>query len=154
MSTLPSTSDEILENAVQRFWEVFPAVWERIRGNLHFILMHQNEVTVEQFHILRYIRRGYKSISQLAEKKSISRSAISQSVDILVDKGYVTRTQIEKDRRCITLDLTSAGNELVNKIYQQNRDWMANQLGSYEPEDIPELIHALDILERAFLEED
>jgi DNA-binding MarR family transcriptional regulator len=56
-------------------------------------------ITMEQFHILRHIRRGYRSVKDLAEKKQINRSAVSQAIDALVSKGLVTRIQESGDRR-------------------------------------------------------
>ena len=86
-------------------------------------------ISVEQFHILRHIRRGSGSVSELAEVRQISRPAISQAVDVLVDKGLILRSQSDTDRRYIRLELTPDGDRLLNAIFEKNRAWMARQNG-------------------------
>lgn len=152
MVSNPTVSDEMLEKTVNRFWEVIPPVWDRIRGNLNSILIDHCDISLEQFHILRHIRKGSKSVSQLAEIKHISRPAISQTVDILVEKGYVTRQQTVPDRRCVTLELTPAGNELVDFAFKKNRVWMVERLALADPENLSTLIPALDTLMKVFID--
>lgn len=148
----PSQSDP-LQLAIDRFWETIPPTWHRVRGNLRQISTENFGITVEQFHILRHIRRGVTSVSELAEAKQISRSAISQSVDMLVEKGWITRQPDPSDRRYITLALTSSGEELLNAVFQQNRAWMRAKMAHLSPADLTMLTQALTILKTAFAEE-
>lgn len=150
---IPTIQNDALEAAIRRFWEVFPPVRDRIHGHLQVILMNQSEVTVEQFQILRNIRHGSQTVSDLAKMKSITKSAVSQSVENLVKKGYITRAASPDDRRRIRLELTPAGQELVALIYQRNRAWMAEKLKDASSDQIQDLITAMDLLEIAFLKE-
>ena len=73
--------------------EALPAVWDRIRSNLRSAGIMKFDITLDQFHVLRFIRKGYRTVGELAEKKQTSRSAVSQAVEVLVQKGLVTRTK-------------------------------------------------------------
>ena len=93
-----------LQQTVDRLLETLPPVWDRIRSNLRSAATEKFGITLEQFHVLRHIRRGFQSVGDLAARKQISRSAVSQSVEVLVAKGLVTRRQESEDRRCVLLE--------------------------------------------------
>jgi DNA-binding MarR family transcriptional regulator len=150
MTAPDSTIEETLQLAIDRFWETIPPVWNRIRCNLRATAAENFDISVEQFHILRHIRKGLGSVSELAEAKQISRPAISQAVDILVDKGLVTRTQDQDDRRFVNLVLTQAGNELLNSLFKKNRAWMAERMAGLSADELLAVASALDILKIAF----
>jgi DNA-binding MarR family transcriptional regulator len=145
-STTPVTTQQVIE----RFWESFPPVWGQIKLNLRKIATEQFEITVEQFHILRHIRKGLGSVSELAEVKHISRPAISQAVDILVDRGLIYREQDATDRRYVRLALTPNGDELLNTISQQNHAWMREKMADLGPEDLAIIQTALGLLKSTF----
>ena len=143
-------SDELLKQTIDRFWESFPPTWNHIRTNVRGIAVEKFGITVDQFHILRNIRKGHGSVSELAEAKGISRPAISQAVELLVGKGLVTRHQNAEDRRFVQLELTDEGSELLSAIFRENRIWMEQKLSSLTSEQMMQIIAALDVLKSAF----
>ncbi len=146
------TSPLQLQTAIDGFWASFPPVWNVIRGNLRSIAVEQYNISVEQFHILRNIRRGITSVSELAEVKQISRSAVSQAVDLLVERGLVSRRQNVNDRRNIPLELTHAGDRLLDAIWEKNRAWMESRLSSLSEQDLLTLSASFELLSRTFTE--
>lgn len=154
MDTLEKTPVELLQTAIDRFWETIPPVWNTVRGNVRCIATENFEITLDQFHILRHIRKGRGSVSELAEIQQISRPAISQAVDILVEKSLVSRRTNAEDRRYIQLELTPGGNELLNTIFRSNRNWMIEKMAGLRPDEIDSIIHGLEILKKTFIEQD
>lgn len=144
------TTDELLQQVIDRFWESVPPTWNRIRTNVRGIAAEKFGITVEQFHILRHIRKGHGSVSELAEAKGISRPAISQAVELLVNRGLVTRRQNPEDRRFVQLELTENGEQLLSAIFRENRAWMEGKLSVLTPEQMTQIIAALDVLKIAF----
>ena len=130
MQAPDSTTEQLIPAAIEAFWSTIPPVWNRIKGNVRAIAVEHYDISVEQFHILRHIRRGLTSVSELAEVKQISRSAVSQAVDILVERGLICRRQNALDRRNIPLELTESGNTLLDTIWEKNRAWMKSQMAS------------------------
>ncbi len=143
--------EELVQQTIDRFWEVFPPTWSRVRGNVRSIAAEDFCISVEQFQILRQIHLGNSSVSKLAEVRGISRSAASQVVDGLVGKDLVTRQQNSADRRNYRLELTERGNDLLNSVFQKNRTWMNDQMASLEPGDAAKIIQGLEILKNIFL---
>jgi DNA-binding MarR family transcriptional regulator len=146
-------SDELTQQAIDRFWETVPPTWNRIRRRLRASASEDFGITVEQFHILRHIRKGFHTVSELADERLISRPAASQIVEVLASKGLVERCQSVGDRRRVDLELTDNGNALLNAIFQQNRIWMQSKLASLNEGELTRLLGGLEILQKAFDED-
>ena len=144
--------ENVQDLTIERFWETIPPLWNMVRAHIRALATADFDITVEQFHVLRYARRGAGSMSELARAKSISRPAISQGVDGLVEKGLIARQQNADDRRFVNLALTPSGDELLNKIFQENRAWMAEKMAALSAEELNSAIAALEILKRTFEE--
>ena len=103
-------------------------------------------MTEEQFQVLRRIRRGSASVSALAEASGTSRSAISKTVDALVRRGLVIRSQDTNDRRNIPLALTEEGSQVLEAIFTEAEAWLSSRFECLDLEEIKILIHGMDIL--------
>ena len=145
-------TEDALLLTIDRFWESIPPVWNQIRGHLRSIAQEKFEISVEQFHVLRHIRRGIRSVSDLATVKRISRSAISQSVDGLVEKGLISRRPHTDDRRFVELELTPNGDDMLNAIFDENRAWMIEKMSALTPEELAQMQQAFRLLKDAFQE--
>ncbi len=141
-------SSEKLRQAVDVFWETFPPLWRMIHVHIREVAVEQFNITVEQFHILRHIRRGRDSVSALAEAKDISRPAISQSVDLLVTRGLIVRSIDPQDRRHVKLDLTAEGNALMDAIFGDIRQWMMETFAPLSANEIQALTRSMESLKK------
>jgi DNA-binding MarR family transcriptional regulator len=137
---------DAVQQAVDGFWETIPAFWAGVRAHIRQVAVEGGEISVEQFHIMRHIRQGLTSVSQLAEVKRISRPAISQGVNSLVEKGFIDRQHPTRDRRKIELTLTAAGNRLLDAIFEDTRRWMRELFSSLDQKQLDGLIQAFTAL--------
>lgn len=140
-------SKALLQQTVETFWETFPPFWHRVRAHIRQSAEH-HEISEEQFHILRHIRHGQCSVSELAEAKNISRPAVSQGVDALVNKGIILRVTNANDRRHIQLTLTDSGNALLDSVFEDTRQWMMQTLTPLSDEELQMLTQAMDFLRK------
>ena len=141
-------SERLQNQAIDRFWETVPPLWGTIRTHIRVAATAKFDITVEQFHILRHVRRGAASISELATAKNISRPAISQAVEVLVKKGLLTRVQSTQDRRFVELALTEAGNELLDTVFKETRDWMKQQMNALSNDELETIAKAMEVLKK------
>jgi DNA-binding MarR family transcriptional regulator len=144
------TTTELRQKAIDRFWETVPSLWNLVRNNVRSIAAEKFDISVEQFHILRHIRKGICSVSDLAKTRQISRPAVSQAVEALVEKGLVSRQPVADDRRFVKLLLTPTGDDLLNKIFQQNRVWMEEKMIELDDVELTRILDALDTLKNIF----
>ena len=140
--------ERLREQAIDRFWETVPPLWGTVRTHIRTEATTNFDITVEQFHILRHVRRGTGSVSELATAKNISRSAISQAVDLLVKKSLLTRVQSTQDRRFVELALTEAGNELLDKLFKETRGWMKERMSGLSAEELTTIASAMISLKK------
>lgn len=141
-------SENLRESAIDRFWETVPPLWNSVRSHIRATATAKFDITVEQFHVLRYVRRGTDSVSELATAKNISRPAISQAVEVLVKKGLLTRVQSKEDRRCVELVLTEAGNNLLDTVFKETRSWMKERMQGLSPEELETIAKSMEIMKK------
>jgi DNA-binding MarR family transcriptional regulator len=141
-------SERLQNQAIDRFWETIPPLWGLIKTYIRAAATAKFDITVEQFHILRHVRRGTGSISELATAKNISRPAISQAVEVLVKKGLLTRVQSTQDRRFVELALTEAGNDLLDTLFQETRNWMKEHMSALNKDELATIAKAMEALKK------
>jgi DNA-binding MarR family transcriptional regulator len=145
-----NTSESLLSQTVDSVLETLPAAWDRIRSNLRAAATGKFDITLEQFHVLRHIRQGWSTVGDLAEKKQISRSAVSQAVDVLVAKGLVTRCQESDDRRFVRLELTPHASEVMDANFAENRIWMKEKMTTLTVDELNTIRQAMAVLKNTF----
>jgi len=143
-----SVTERLQLQAIDRFWETIPPLWGTIRTHIRAEAARKFDIFVEQFHILRHVRRGIASISELAAAKNISRPAISQAVDVLVKKGLLTRIHSSQDRRFVELTLTDAGNNLLDTVFQETREWMQERMSSLTTDELQAIAKVMTVLKK------
>ena len=144
---MPSSS-RTREQAIERFWETVPPLWGLIRYHIREVATANFDITVEQFHVLRYVRRGITSVSEIATAKNISRPAMSQAVDLLVKKGLLTRIQSTEDRRYVDLALTKSGSDLLETVFDENHSWMKERMNILGSDELNIVIQAMEALKK------
>ena len=143
-----TASDHLRNQAIDRFWETIPPLWGMIRTHIRGEATKNFDISVEQFHILRHVRRGTGSISELATAKNISRPAISQAVEVLVKKGLLRRVQSTQDRRFVELTLTEPGNKLLDTVFQETRGWMKERMSPLSLDELKTIAKAMEALKK------
>ena len=141
--------EHLSDHAIDRFWETVPPLWNFVRSHIRATATTQFDITVEQFHILRHIRQGRGSVSEIAQAKHISRPAISQAMEALVNKGLVSRNQSSLDRRHVKLELTVEGNALLDAIFEDTSQWLMKSLASLSDDELQSMIQTMESLKRA-----
>ena len=66
---------------------------------------------------------GLDTAGDIAEYRMLSKGNVSQSVESLIQKGYLERFPDSKDRRRIHLSLTAHASEIVRQIDEIKRDF-------------------------------
>lgn len=139
---------DLQERVIDRFWETVPPLWNFVRSHIRATATGKFDITVEQFHVLRYVRRGTGSMSELATAKNISRPAMSQAVDVLVKKGLLTRVQSTTDRRYVELALTGEGNALLDAVFKETRGWMKERMSKLSADELETIAQTLVSLKK------
>ena len=143
-----ATNERLRDQAIERFWETVPPLWNFVRSHIRATATGNFDITVEQFHVLRHVRRGVTSMSDLATAKNISRPAISQAVDVLVRKGLLTRVHSTQDRRVVELALTDEGDALLASVFKETREWMKTRMSGMTADELEIIAKAMKALKK------
>lgn len=87
-------------------------------------------------------------VRELAERESVSPPAMSGHVDRLEGAGLAARTRDEGDRRRVGLTVTAEGARVLRAVRRRRTAWLAERLGSVEPEELEAIDAALGPLAR------
>ena len=136
------------DRTIDRFWEAVPPVWNFVRSHIRTTATTNFDITVEQFHVLRHVRRGITSVSEVAIAKNISRPAVSQAVEVLVKKGLLTRVQSTADRRYVELALTEAGNNLLDSVFKETREWMKGRMQTLTADELETMCQGMEVMKK------
>ncbi len=98
-------------------------------------------ITGSQFFVLQKINaQGRLTVSEVADKLSVSLSAITALVDRLVQAGLVVRSRDEKDRRLVWLEATDKGKEILGRCIESRRQVAAKYFGRLSDQDLEKLL--------------
>ena len=143
-----ASTEKLRDQAIDRFWETVPPLWNTVGSHILSTATAKFDITVEQFHILRFVRRGTASMSELAAAKNISRPAMSQAVEVLVKKGLLTRVHSTQDRRYVDLALTHAGDQLLDTVFQDTREWMKERMQGLSASNLEAILQGMDVMKK------
>jgi DNA-binding MarR family transcriptional regulator len=88
------------------------------------------------------------TLSRLAEAEQVQPPSITRVVDVLVSRGYATRTQCEEDRRVAWVEATEAGRDLVDAVRRERDAYLARRLRTLSADERAVLARAAVLLER------
>jgi DNA-binding MarR family transcriptional regulator len=107
------------------------------------------DITPSQLSALSVVvRDGRLTLSQLADAERVAPPTVTRVVDALVQKGLVTRTVSEDDRRVARVEATPDGVALVEQIRRRRDAYLARHLRALSPDDVALLARAATLLER------
>jgi MarR family 2-MHQ and catechol resistance regulon transcriptional repressor len=111
-------------------------------------------LTFPQLKLLRIVAlEAVQSISEVAAFLGVTKAAASKSVDGLVRRGLLRRTEGRHDRRAIHLSLSTEGKRLVTS-YERSRDRRLGALfGEFTAEDLKHTARLLDRLSARLAED-
>jgi DNA-binding MarR family transcriptional regulator len=102
------------------------------------------------FRLLFMLAEGPHNLSELAKKHNVTLPTMSNTISTLVEHGWVQRTQSEHDRRQISIELTAAGQAILNTVQTQVESRIAHVLEPISDNELDQLIAGLAVLRSAF----
>ena len=117
-----------------------------IRTIMSEITQHQElGITGSQFHLLNKIdKEKVTNVKHLAEILKVKPSAITVMLERLVQHGFVSRVQDDKDRRAVAVTLTEEGVNVLQKARDNSRTILKNYSALLDEQEIRALYSILD----------
>ena len=111
------------------------------------VIINDFGITVPQFTALQFlISEGDLTIGDLSQKMALACSTITDLVDRMEKTELVVRKKDEKDKRVVRVEAQPVGYELVQKVLEKRRLYLAEKLNEFEEDDKEFLKEALTSL--------
>ncbi len=141
--------DSTAEACAREILETVPLVMRAIRGEMR---RHRApSLSVTEFRALIFLdRRSGASLVELAEHLGLAPATVSRMIDGMVASRFVLRRSSPEDRRRITLVLTAAGRETLERARLLAQARLAGLVSSLQAGQRLELTRALQALKALF----
>ncbi len=106
-------------------------------------------MTLPQFRVLYLIASSPERASRLAERAAVTPPSLTGILDGLVNKGWVERSNVDGDRRGVTLAITAKGQEAYDAARQATTDALDELLGHLEPKERDKALAGLALVQSA-----
>lgn len=105
-------------------------------------------ITQSQLSVLAILHRdGPTGIGALANLERVKQPTVTRIVDHLEERGLVERAPDVRDGRCVRVELTDSGADLVVSIRRQRDAYLAARLASLEQGELEGVAAAVTVLE-------
>jgi DNA-binding MarR family transcriptional regulator len=104
--------------ACARAWQTLRLAHDRVARRLGAALSDECALAINEFDVLLFLRSRAREgvrMGALLEVAPLSQPALSRLVTRLEDRGLISRSQVESDRRAIEVHLTEIGAALVDR---------------------------------------
>ncbi len=124
---------------------------EKVMGPIRVMLLKAG-VTEQQWRVLRVLdETGQTDASEIAKRACLLMPSLTRIIQTLCENGYVTRTRDTKDRRRQIINITKAGQTLIEDNMVESRnisDSLEDRFGRQNVAQLLDLLNALDELDR------
>ena len=127
--------------------KVIPQVMRTIGAERHF---GGHTMSPVHMRLLTILASHPCNLSELAVRHAVSLPTMSNSISVLVERGWVNRVPSPDDRRQVLLELTPDGRAVLVEIKSRAEARVAEALGRLSPDDLASLSAGLAVLEQAF----
>jgi DNA-binding MarR family transcriptional regulator len=111
---------------------------------------HPTPLPMIHYRLLRVIHEQPMSLSQLAKMVMISKASLSETIKLMVDKGWIERIQDSTDARRSYLKITEFGADHLRHTDEMVLGIISSRLEQLNPEEYQTVLEGSDIISRLF----
>ena len=135
-----------MENLKQRLMQaILPP------NDIRHIMPRHDELPFAEMKLLGHIKQlsetqSEVTVASIRDRIPVSKPAISQALNALENKGYISRTISQGDRRVTALKLTGRGDALIGEKMRHMDSFLDRLIREVGPENIEKLIGLLALI--------
>ena len=137
------TPDEVARTAVK----IFP-----IMGRLMdaYMRVGEHHLSSVHFQVLTMVLSRPCTVSELAERQSISAASMSKTVMVMEERGWLSRERDKSDRRVVRLAVTPAGRDVLRDVQNRSVQELKESFKDLSQEELKLIMDGMEALIRAF----
>ena len=137
------TPDEVARTAVK----IFPLMGRLMDAYMRVGDHHLSSV---HFQVLTTVLERPCTVSELAERQSISAASMSKTVMVMEERGWLSRERDETDRRVVQLAITPTGFSVMRDVESRSREYLKETFEKLSQEDLNKIYEGMETLISAF----
>jgi DNA-binding MarR family transcriptional regulator len=141
--------DKPSQQCAAKVMDTIPLLMRFIRAEMR---THSSDsITIPQLRSLAFLNRNPgASLSELAEHLGVTCATASTTIERLVQRLLVERTDHPQERRRVVLSLTVPGQLLLEQSQEKTRAQIADILEILTPEEVLHIADSLTLLKNVF----
>lgn len=126
-------------------WE-HKAILQKAYGKAIESVWMESHLTRTEVDILLFLanNKQFDTATDIVEKRGISKSHVSESIKSLEEKGYLTRTYRENNRRTIHLSLCEKADEVISRGRQAQIHFVQSSMKDFSEEEKKQMKNFFD----------
>jgi DNA-binding MarR family transcriptional regulator len=137
------------QECAARVMETIPLLMRFIRADMR--THSADSLSIPQLRSLAFLKRNPgASLSEVAEHLGVTCATASTTIERLVQRNLVQRTDHPQERRRVVLNLTEEGKQLLEESQQKTRAHIAEILEDLSPEQVSQIEEGLTLLKNVF----
>lgn len=113
-------------------------------------ILSDYDITPPQFNaLLTLIEHDGLTIGELSSKMYLACSTVTDLLDRMERNELVIRVKDERDRRIVRVEVLEKGNDIIEKILNTRRLYLANVLSDCKNDKLDELVSNIELLNSA-----
>ena len=132
---------------VTEFLDIAPLVMRLIAADLR---QTKDALNPAYFRLLALLSVEACTLGELAERQMVSKPTMSNTISTLEERGWVLRKRGSQDRRTVLVNITPAGQEVLEGVQEQMVRRVAEILKPLTEEERRVLLSGLNILRQVF----
>ncbi len=143
-------SADLGRRLARELFETVPAIMQPVTAEMRRMDI---PMPMPHFRALMIITHaGPCTLTGLAEKQHVSLPTMSNTVSVLVERGWVERVADDHDRRRAEVRLTPEGEEAARNVQARIERLLGERFAALSPEEVERVRAGLAVLRRAFRE--
>ncbi|MDM9383953.1 MarR family transcriptional regulator [Chlorogloeopsis sp. ULAP01] len=141
------------QECAARVMDTIPLLMRFIRADMR--THSADSLSIPQLRSLAFLKRNPgASLSEVAEHLGVTCATASTTIERLVQRNLVQRTDHPQERRRVVLNLTQQGKQLLEESQDKTRAHIANILENLTPEQVSQIEEGLTLLKNVFEQTD
>lgn len=138
---------EVVKTTARQLLQIIPFLMQGMAAQMREV---SPPVAPAHLRLLMILSTRSRTLTELANIIEVSAPTMSNTVSTLEERGWVQRTRSTKDRRVVLIQTTNEGRRVLEDVYCQAENYLAELLESLNPADQEKLSEGLAMLRQAF----
>jgi DNA-binding MarR family transcriptional regulator len=127
--------------------EIFPVMGRVMEA---YMRVGEHVIAMVHFDVLIMLTIRPHTVSELAEKLSVSAASVSKTVTVMEERNWVERTRSVDDRRVVYLSMTDQGRHVLREMRAHMIEFLAGVFEPLSQAERRKIVEGMEVLIQTF----